>query len=36
MEHGLVPDDHELVGGMVKNICYANAHRYYGMDVAAG
>jgi glucuronate isomerase len=36
MEHGLVPDDHELVGGMVKNICYANAHRYFGMDVAAG
>jgi glucuronate isomerase len=35
MENGLVPDDFELVGGMVKNICYANAHRYFGMDVAA-
>jgi glucuronate isomerase len=34
MENGLVPDDYELVGGMVKNICYANAHRYFGMDVA--
>ena len=35
MENGLVPDDFELVGSMVKNICYANAHRYFGMDVAA-
>jgi glucuronate isomerase len=36
MENGLVPEDYELVGGMVKNICYANAHRYFGMDVAEG
>ena len=35
MDNGLVPDDFDLVGGMVKNICYANAHRYFGMDVAA-
>lgn len=35
LENGLVPDDFELVGGMVKNICYANAHRYFGMDVPA-
>jgi glucuronate isomerase len=34
MEEGLLPDDYELVGGMVKNICYANAHRYFEMDVA--
>ena len=33
LENGLVPDDFELVGGMVRNICYANAHRYFGMDV---
>ncbi len=35
MENGLVPDDFELVGGLVRNICYANAHRYFGMDVPA-
>jgi glucuronate isomerase len=35
MENGLVPDDDEMVGGMVRNICYANAHRYFGMDVPA-
>lgn len=34
LENGLVPDDYELVGGMVKNICYANAQRFFGMDVA--
>lgn len=35
MENGLVPDDYELVGGMIKRICYGNAHRYFGMDVPA-
>jgi glucuronate isomerase len=35
MDDGLLPDDFELVGGMVKNICYANAHKFFGMDVAA-
>ena len=35
MENGLVPDNFELVGSMVKNISYGNAHRYFGMDVAA-
>lgn len=35
MDNGLVPDDFELVGGMIKRICYANAHEYFGMDVAA-
>jgi glucuronate isomerase len=29
MEKGLVPDDLELVGSMVKDICYYNAKRYF-------
>ncbi len=29
MEKGLVPDDLELVGSMVKDICYHNAKRYF-------
>jgi glucuronate isomerase len=28
MEKGLLPDDMELVGSMVKNICFANANQY--------
>ena len=30
IRRGLVPDDRELVGGMVKDICYFNAKRYFG------
>jgi len=30
MERGLVPDDTELVGGMVRDICHDNAERYFG------
>jgi glucuronate isomerase len=30
MEAGEVPDDFELVGGMVRNICFANARDYLG------
>lgn len=29
MEHGEVPYDFELVGSMIKNICYNNAKRYF-------
>ena len=28
MEAGLVPDDYELVGKMIRKICYANARDY--------
>jgi glucuronate isomerase len=28
MEKGLLPDDMELVGNMVKNICFNNANQY--------
>jgi glucuronate isomerase len=33
MEKGLLPADFELVGGMVKRICYANAERYFGLPL---
>ena len=33
MENGAVPDDFELVGSMVKNICYGNAKNFLGLGV---
>ena len=30
MQRGLVPDDMELVGGMVEDICYRNARGFFG------
>ncbi len=30
IENGEIPNDMELVGGMVKDICYNNAKRYFG------
>ena len=32
MEKGLLPDDMQLVGSMVSDICYHNAVRYLGFD----
>jgi len=32
MEQGLLPDDVELIGAMVGDICYGNAARYFGFD----
>lgn len=34
LEAGLLPDDEALVGGMVRNICYANAKAYLGLPVS--
>jgi glucuronate isomerase len=34
IEAGLIPDDDELTGSMVKNICYANAKDYLGLEVS--
>jgi glucuronate isomerase len=31
VENGEIPQDMELVGGMVRNICYANAESYFGI-----
>lgn len=33
MEKGELPNDMELVGGMVKNICFQNAVEYFGIDM---
>ena len=33
MRQGLLPDDLELVGGLVRDICYYNAERYFGFDL---
>jgi glucuronate isomerase len=33
IEHGLLPDREDLVGPMVRNICYGNASRYLGLGV---
>ncbi len=33
MDAGLLPRDFELIGGMVRDICYRNAARYFGFTV---
>ncbi len=33
MEAGLIPDDDEMAGGMIRNICYANARDYLGLKL---
>ena len=33
MENGLLPDNDEWVGGMVRNICYSNASQYLNLGV---
>jgi len=33
IERGEIPNDRELVGGMVKNICFANARGYFRLDL---
>ncbi|HTC93945.1 MAG TPA: glucuronate isomerase [Terriglobales bacterium] len=35
MEAGLIPDQEELVGKMVENICYFNASHYFGFKLPA-
>ena len=34
MENGELPDNDELVGPVVRDICYGNAHRFLGLNVA--
>ncbi len=36
MDEGLVPGDYELVGGTVKDICYANARNYFRLPGLKG
>ena len=32
IDAGLIPADKKLVGGMIEDICYQNAKRYFGME----
>ncbi len=34
IENGEIPEDWDLVGGMIRNICYANAQAYLGLKTA--
>jgi glucuronate isomerase len=34
MDRGEIPPDMALVGGMVKNICFANALDYFRLELA--
>ncbi len=33
MKDGLLPDDMDMIGSMVQDICCRNAARYFGFDV---
>jgi glucuronate isomerase len=33
MEAGEIPNDESMVGPMVRDICYNNAHRFLGLAV---
>lgn len=33
IEAGLIPADYELVGNMVRDICFNNANKYFGFDL---
>jgi len=33
IERGEIPDDTELIGPLIENICYGNARRYLGLDI---
>jgi len=35
MENGDLPRDEELLGSMIRNICYENARQYLGLEVAS-
>ena len=34
MAAGSIPNDLKVVGAMVKNICFANARDYFGLELA--
>ena len=34
MDNGELPDDFDLIGGLVKDICYHNAVAYFGMETS--
>ena len=32
MVGGLIPSDFELVGGIIRDICYGNAKEFFGFE----
>jgi glucuronate isomerase len=32
MEQGLLPNDFDLIGGLVRDVCFYNAARYFGFE----
>jgi glucuronate isomerase len=34
VENGELPDRDDMVGPLIRDICYGNAHRFLGLDVA--
>jgi glucuronate isomerase len=34
MEAGEIPDNDDMAGALIRNICYGNAHRFLGLNVA--
>jgi glucuronate isomerase len=35
IDRGEIPDDDDLVGPMIENICFHNACNYLGLDIPA-
>jgi glucuronate isomerase len=35
VERGEIPNDDDLVGPMIENICYHNARNYLGLEIPA-
>ena len=35
VEKGLLPDKEDLIGPMVRNICFGNAASYFGLDLGS-
>jgi glucuronate isomerase len=36
VETGLLPDNEELIGPMIRNVCYGNAAAHFGLEVGPG
>lgn len=36
IENGEIPDDDDLVGPLIENICYGNARQYLGLNIPEG
>jgi glucuronate isomerase len=36
VERGLLPDDRQLLGALVRNVCFGNARNYFGFTLGEG